>query len=127
MKPKRMLVVVGNLSEAEFITDELRRQGVDHLLVTSAGSALDMAQFHEHFDTLLTGLSLPERSGGHVDPFAGFQLALKIRQEIPDIKVVFTTKLDISTARGLLPTGLHPPVRFLPKRSLPKDLRRAIR
>lgn len=126
MKRRRVLVVEDNMDKAGILTDILRREGLDHFLVTSTTSALEMAEYHEHFDVLLTGLSLPQKAGEHVVPFEGFRLALKIRQEIPDIKIVISTKLDLNMVRGLLPTGLHPPIRFLPKQFLSRDLLRAI-
>jgi len=127
MKRRRVLVVEGDMSRASILTQMLKKEGLDHFWVTSTTSALEMAEYHEHFDVLLAGLSLPEKAGEHADPYAGYNLAIKIRQEIPDIKIVFhSTTIDVPTARGLLPTGLRAPVYFLPKQFLSRDLRKAI-
>ena len=123
---RRVLVVEDDLSMANVMTQMLKKDGVDHLLVTSSDSALEMAEL-EDFGILLTDLGLPERGDEpqKVSPFAGFQLALNICQMIPGIRLIFCTGKGVTEVQEKLPAGLGS-VSFLQKPFRLQELRRVI-
>lgn len=108
MEKKLILVVEDDTDVAGMMISMLREvDGYDYQIVTSSNAALEAVEAVE-FDVLLTDLGLPaeEDKPHEVDPFAGFEVARRIKEKCPDIMVIFCTGLDPTSFWEKLPPDL---------------------
>lgn len=104
---KKVLVVEDDVFISDFILELLDKIRCDYSCVFSYDLALRVVARHK-FDILFTDLGLPLKwdDPKSVDPFAGFELAERIMEKCPGIKVVFCTGQNLKDIQEKIPPSL---------------------
>lgn len=109
-----VLIVDDEFLLREFAAEVLRSEGYEVLEASNASEAIDILRMRADIDTLFTDVNMP-------GPIDGLELARRVRQDRPEIRVIVTSGRVRLGAEDLPEEGV-----FVPKPYLPEAIARTI-